>query len=76
MQVWNTSSSYGEKCVICGKKTGSFKVYEESGISIKIPLCQTVYETGCYFKVNVENMAKLTIRTMKAEIKRQGVESK
>lgn len=73
MQVWNTSSSESKKCLICGKKTGSYKVYEESGISIKIPLCQT-NEGGCYFKVNVKQMATLAIRTLKTEIKRQGEE--
>jgi len=74
MRVWNTSSSYGQKCIVCGKKTGSRKDYSESGITIQIPLCQTVYETGCYFKVDVKQMATLAVRTLKAEIKRQGEE--
>ncbi|MGG4288336.1 hypothetical protein ABEW81_11120 [Priestia megaterium] len=72
MQVWNSSSSESKKCLVCGKVTGSYKVYEESGISIKLPLCQTVYDTGCYFKIDVKQMATLAVRTLKAEIKRQG----
>jgi hypothetical protein len=75
MQVWNSSSSEGKKCVVCGKKTGQRKAYEESGISISIPLCHE-YENGCYFNVNVKNMATLAIRSMKAEIQRQGGERK
>ncbi|MFS0904149.1 hypothetical protein AB3N02_13930 [Priestia aryabhattai] len=72
MQIWNSSSSESKKCIICGKKSGSYKVYEESGISIKIPLCQDMYDKGCYYKVDVKQMTTLAIRTLKAEIKRQG----
>lgn len=75
MKVWNSSTTERRKCVVCGKKTGQRKDYEESGITISIPLCHE-YENGCYFNVNVKSMATLAIRTMKAEIIRQGGDNK
>lgn len=65
MNVWNSSSSESKNCVVCGKKTSTYKVYEQSSIAIKIPACHN----SCYYKVDVGEFADISIKLIKKAIK-------
>lgn len=65
MIVWHSSSSEGKNCVVCGKKTGTFKVYEQTNISIRIPACNE----NCYNKVSVDEYADTSIKLIYKAIK-------
>lgn len=54
MQVWHSSSSERKPCVICGKKTATYKVYEQSGMEIRVPLCDYDIRPSCYSLADVK----------------------
>lgn len=66
VNVGHVSSTESKSCVICGKKTGTYKVYEQTNISIKIPACGN----GCFDKVNINNFADLAIKLVKKAIEK------
>lgn len=74
MQVWHSSSSESKPCVMCGKKTSHYKVYEQSSMTISIPLCDyghvDGYETrDCYAKVDVKAFATGFLKEVKRLVK-------
>lgn len=71
MQVGFMSSSEAKKCTVCGRKTADYKVYEQSDISIVIPVCDRT-DRRCTDLVSVEEAANIAIRLIKKEIKQRG----
>lgn len=67
MKVWHISSTESEPCVMCNRKTDVYKMYEQSNMTIKIPLCDTD-ERDCYRKVDVEKIADQALRSIKKSI--------
>lgn len=67
MQVWSSSSSESKPCVKCGKVTSSYKVYEQTNIAVKIPLCDREGRT-CYEKTDIKSIADIAIKLIKREI--------
>ncbi|WP_369546146.1 hypothetical protein [Bacillus velezensis] len=68
MKIWHSSSTETKPCVLCNKKTGTYKVYMQSNISIRIPLCDRE-DRKCYDKVDVKNMADMALRLISKEAK-------
>ncbi|MCY9153684.1 hypothetical protein [Bacillus haynesii] len=68
MKVWHISSTESEPCVMCNRKTDVYKMYEQSNMTIKIPLCDTD-ERDCYRKVDVKKIADQALRSIKKSIK-------
>lgn len=67
MKVWHISSTESEPCVMCNRKTDVYKMYEQSNMTIKIPLCDTE-ERDCYRKVDVKKIANEALRSIKKSI--------
>ncbi|MEK4267048.1 MULTISPECIES: hypothetical protein [Bacillus] len=68
MKVGHTSSTDRKPCVMCNRKTGTYKTYEQANMDIKIPLCDTD-ERDCYWKVDVKKIADQALRSIKKSIK-------
>ena len=66
MNVGVIHSSESRKCSGCRKKTGQYKVYDQSEITIQVPLCN-----DCYDKVDVKNTSKSFLTALKKEINAQ-----
>jgi hypothetical protein len=70
MHVGHVSSSESKPCAVCGKKTAHYKVYEQSGISVKIPLCDSMDDLPtCYSSVDVKSMTSGFLTSLKKVIK-------
>jgi len=67
MKVWHCTSSDSRPCVMCNRKTGTYKTYEQANMNIKIPLCDTE-EQDCYRKVDVKKIANEALRSIKKSI--------
>lgn len=67
MKVWNCMSSERKPCVMCNRKTDTYKTYEQSNMTIEIPLCDT-NERDCYRKVDVKKIANEALRSIKKSI--------
>ncbi|APJ26600.1 hypothetical protein CHH86_03035 [Bacillus paralicheniformis] len=67
MKVWHCTSSDSRPCVMCNRKTGTYKTYEQANMNIKIPLCDTE-ERDCYRKVDVKKIANEALRSIKKSI--------
>lgn len=67
MKVWHCTSSDSRPCVMCNRKTGTYKTYEQANMNIKIPLCDTE-ERDCYRKVDVKKIANEALRSTKKSI--------
>lgn len=67
MKVWHCSSTESKPCVMCNRKTGTYKTYEQSNMTIKIPLCDT-YDRDCYRKVDVKKIADQALRSIKKSV--------
>jgi len=67
MKVWHCTSSDSRPCVMCNRKTGTYKTYEQANMNIKIPLCDTD-ERDCYRKVDVKKIADQALRSIKKSI--------
>lgn len=67
--VWHSCSTERKPCIICGKKTGTYKVYEQRSISISIPVCDNSYENRyCYKKVDIKTFANRTLRELVKQV--------
>lgn len=73
MNVWHSSSSESKPCVVCGKKTSHYKVHEQSGMDVTVPLCDNNDRSTCYSKVDVKKMAARFLTDLKKEIKYQQI---
>ncbi|MCY8943991.1 hypothetical protein [Bacillus atrophaeus] len=67
MNIGSISSTESKPCALCNRKTGTYKIYEQSNIAIKIPLCDTE-DRKCFHKVDVKNMASFALKTIKKDI--------
>lgn len=43
MKTWNGTSTESRACMICRKKMGHHKTYEQFGVKLDIPLCEDHY---------------------------------
>lgn len=68
MKVWHSSSTERRPCVMCGYKTGTYKVFEQCGMEIRIPLCDSVERPSCYSKVEVKEMAAGFLTALKKAV--------
>lgn len=63
------SSSLSKKCIICGKQTANYRTYEQSGIEIKIPLCNNVHDNKyCWRLADVKKLARKQLIELKRTI--------
>lgn len=69
MNVWHSSSSESRKCAKCGRMTSTYKVYEQTNIQIKLPLCDTE-ERDCYRKIDLKDLADISIKLLNREIQK------
>lgn len=69
MQVWHSSSSSSKPCVKCGKVTATYKVYEQSGMEIRVPLCDYDYRPSCYSVADIKKEARKFLIEAKKLIK-------
>lgn len=74
MKVWHSSSSDRRPCIICGKVTGTWKVYEQCNMEVRVPLCDNNEEDACYRKVDVKSMTSRFLTDLKKTIQK-GTES-
>ena len=56
-----------KKCVICDANTLGSRVYEEWGISIRIPICDRA-DNDCQGKVFVKDTARAMLEQLKQEV--------
>jgi uncharacterized CHY-type Zn-finger protein len=65
VKVWHSSSTERKPCIICGKKTGTYKVYEQRNITISIPACDNSYENRkCYDDIDIKDFARRTLQEL------------
>ena len=64
MKVGHNSSTESRKCIICGKLTGTSKIYFQSGIEVLIPVCDEHYR-----QIDVKKLLAATITNLKKVIK-------
>lgn len=69
MKTWQRASSENRKCVVCKKKTGHYKVYDQSDITVTIPACEEHYG-----EVDVKAICKVTISAITETLKAQAKE--
>ena len=63
MMVFNSVSSEKSKCVRCNAATRKYKIYRQSNIEIKIPVCDEHYKT-----IDVQSEANIAIKAIRANI--------
>ena len=73
MQVWHSSSTSSKPCVVCGKVTGHYKVYEQCGITLSLPLCDRDYpeKRDCYQRIDIKTFATGVLTSIKSMVKHQ-----
>lgn len=67
MRIGSMSTYESKPCVFCNRKTTSFKIYEQSNMQLRIPLCDTDERT-CFDKVDVKDTATLFLKVIKKDI--------
>lgn len=67
MKIRHSKSHISKKCVVCSNSTHGSKIYEEGGISIRVPVCERE-EKDCHTKVIVKELAKNMLRQLKTEV--------
>lgn len=71
MQVWHSSSSESKPCIMCGKMTAHYKVYEQSHMALRVPLCDDTEDNSCYSKADIKGMTGRFLIDAKKAIKAQ-----
>ena len=72
MKIRHANSKIAKKCVVCSDLTSSSKIYEEGGISIRVPVCGRE-QNDCQNKVVIKNLTKSMLRELRGEIKKTEV---
>ncbi|MGY5388773.1 hypothetical protein [Bacillus subtilis] len=67
MKIESIVSSEKKPCAVCNRKTYSYKIYEQSNITIEIPACDTE-SRNCLQKIDVKDMASFAIKVIKKDI--------
>ncbi len=67
MKIRYSKSHISRKCSVCTTQTYGNKIYEEGGISIRVPVCERD-KNECHTKVFVKDMAKKMLRQLKGGI--------
>lgn len=67
MKIGSISSTESKPCALCNRKTSTYKIYEQSNIAIKIPLCDTE-ERKCFRVTDVKDIASLALKLIKKVI--------
>ncbi|MBY8913282.1 hypothetical protein KY305_11075 [Bacillus sp. YC2] len=67
MKIGSILSSEKKPCAVCNRQTGAYKIYEQSNIAIKIPVCDTE-NRNCLQKVDVKDMASFALKVIKKDI--------
>lgn len=44
MKAGSIYSSCSKKCKVCGKKTGDYRVFEQSEMRLEVPMCEEHWE--------------------------------
>ncbi|MEC1648540.1 hypothetical protein [Bacillus halotolerans] len=68
MKITSIVSSEKKPCAVCNRKTYSYKIYEQSNITIEIPACDTE-SRNCLQKIDVKDMAAFAIKVIKKDIR-------
>lgn len=67
MKIRHVHSHIPKTCVVCNAKSNSSKIYEEGGISIKVPVCDRDI-SDCHSKIIIKDLTKDMLRQLKHEI--------
>ncbi|OEI75468.1 hypothetical protein BG616_15210 [Bacillus subtilis] len=67
MKIGSISSTESKPCALCNRKTSTYKIYEQSNITIEIPACDTE-SRNCLQKIDVKDMAAFAIKVIKKDI--------
>ncbi|MGM0971345.1 MAG: hypothetical protein ACQEWR_22640, partial [Bacillota bacterium] len=54
MRIGSMSTYESKPCALCNRKTTSYKIYEQSNMQLRIPLCDTK-DRKCFDKVDVKD---------------------
>ncbi len=68
MRIGSMSTYESKPCVFCNRKTTSFKIYEQSNMQLRIPLCDTDERT-CFDKVDVKDTTTFFLKVIKKDIR-------
>ncbi len=69
MRVWHSSSSESKPCLVCGKKTAHYKIYEQSNICVRVPLCDSMDRPNCYSEFDIKRMAARFLTDVKKTVR-------
>ncbi|MCY8598978.1 hypothetical protein [Bacillus vallismortis] len=67
MKIESIVSSEKKPCAVCNRKTYSYKIYEQSNLTIEIPACDTE-SRNCLQKIDVKDMVAFAIKVIKKDI--------
>lgn len=67
MRIGSMSTYESKPCVFCNRKTTSFKIYEQSNMQLRIPLCDTK-DRKCFDKVDVKDTTTFFLKVIKKDI--------
>lgn len=68
MKIRFATSKFTQKCVVCSSQTSSYDIYEDSGISIRVPICGREENSECRNKVKIKHFTKNMLRELKSEL--------
>lgn len=70
MRIGSVSTCESSPCVICNRKTAKYKIYEQSNMQLRIPLCDTDERT-CFDKVDVKDTVTFFLKVIKKDIREE-----
>jgi hypothetical protein len=69
MHIGHSSSSESRPCVMCGKKTATYKIYTQSNMDVRVPLCDSMERPSCYSKADIKVISERFLIDVKKAIK-------
>ncbi|MEK4789354.1 hypothetical protein [Bacillus sp. FSL K6-2971] len=67
MKIGSMSTYESKPCALCNRKTTSYKIYEQSNMQLRIPLCDTK-DRKCFDKVDVKDTTTFFLKVIKKDI--------
>ncbi|MGM0970316.1 MAG: hypothetical protein ACQEWR_17275 [Bacillota bacterium] len=67
MRIGSMSTYESKPCALCNRKTTSYKIYEQSNMQLRIPLCDTK-DRKCFDKVDVKDTTTFFLKVIKKDI--------
>ncbi|OKP81618.1 hypothetical protein A3842_11100 [Paenibacillus sp. P3E] len=70
MKQGTLSSTESKPCIVCNRQTANYRTYEQSGLEVKIPFCDTE-KRDCGKSVDVKDLLRRQLIMLKREILKQ-----